>query len=235
MLLKNKPIGTVAYLGGLPANLEEFTWSWGQMIQFNSEALCGPGEYVHLARTKASFHSFARNQLAEQMLGDWLFMLDTDHQFDPDICARLVDRMNTHNADVVTGLYQHRQWPHVPVLYLKNEEDLFSPVGSWGTPNTAPDVFKVDSAGAGCMLVHRRVFEKIREDLHEGPFDITPPFGEDHSFARRCAKLGFSILCDPRVECNHLQIRPISLEDFDRDAVLLNDPQQVQGYKLKAN
>lgn len=230
MLLKNRPIGTVSYLGGLPANLEEFTWSWGQMIQFNAEALCGPGEYVHLAHTKASFHSFARNQLAEQMMGDWLLMLDADHQFEPDLCVRLVDRLNAYDADVIVGLYQHRQAPHVPVLYLKNDEDLYAPIGAW---DTTADVFAVDSAGAGCLMVRRRVFDRIRAELKEGPFDVIPPFGEDHSFAKRCEKLGFKILCDPRIECHHLQVRPVTLADYDRDAVLLNEPQSVVGYAVK--
>jgi glycosyltransferase involved in cell wall biosynthesis len=221
-------------MGGQPALLEEFTFSLAQMIQFNAEALCGPGEYVHLDRTKASFHSFARNQLAQHMQGDWLLMLDTDHQFTPDLCLRLLDRMNVTGADVIVGLYQHRQWPHAPVLYLKNEESLYSPIGAWGMEGISPDVFTVDSAGAGCLMVRRKVFDRIRDELHESPFDIIAPFGEDHSFAKRCEKLGIKIVCDPRIECNHLQVRPISLADYDRSAVMLNEPQQVAGFNLGA-
>lgn len=233
MLLKNRPIGTIAYLGGQPALLEEFTFSLAQMIQFNTEALCGPGEYVHLDRTKASFHSFARNQLAEHMLGDWLLMLDTDHQFAPDLCLRLLDRLNVCEADVIVGLYQHRQWPHAPVLYLKNAEQLYAPIGAWGGDGAPADVFTVDSAGAGCLLVRRRVFDRIRDELHEGPFDIRPPFGEDHSFAKRCEQLGIPIVCDPRIECHHLQVRPISMADYDPSAVLLDAPRSIVGYAVK--
>lgn len=231
MLLANKPIGTIGYLGGQPALLEEFTWSLAQMIQFNSEALCGAGEYVHLAHTKASFHSFARNSLVDAALGDWLLMLDTDHQFGPDLCLRLLDRLNVYQADVIVGLYQHRQHPHVPVLYMKNEQDLYAPLGAWG--NVA-DVLTIDSAGAGCLMAKRSVFDRIRSELKEGPFDISYPLGEDHSFFKRCAKLKLKVLCDPRIECHHLQVKPITLNDYDKEAVSLAEPQEVVGYKVAA-
>lgn len=230
MLLKNTPIGTISYLGGLPSVLEEFTWSLAQMIQFNTEALCGPGEYIHLARTKASFHAFARNSLVDQIQGDWLLMLDTDHQFGPDLLLRLLDRLNACDADVITGLYQHRQSPHVPVLYLKNENDLYSPIGAWDPSATA---FTVDSCGGGCLLVRKRVFDRIRAELKESPFDIIHPFGEDHSFAKRCEKLGIKIICDPRIECNHLQIRAVTLKDYDQSSVTLNPPEAVAGFSVK--
>jgi hypothetical protein len=231
MLLANKAIGTVAYLGGLPAVLEDFCWSWGQMIQFNTEALCDPGQYVHYDRARSSFHSFARNQLAHNMVGDWLLMLDTDHQFDPDLCIRLLDRLNAYEADVIVGLYQHRQHPHSPVLYLENENKLYAPIGDWGSED-GMEVFSPDSAGGGCLMVRRSVFDRIRDELGEGPFDLIPPLGEDHSFFRRCKRLGVKVICDPRIQCHHLQVRPVTLDDYDRNAVSFADRQYVPGFRL---
>lgn len=228
MLLSNRPIGTVSYMGGIPALLEEFVCSLAQMLLFNTEALCGPGEYVHFVRTKASFHSYARNQLADQALGEWILMLDTDHQFEPDLCVRLVDRMHTYDADVVVGLYQHRQPPHVPVLYMKNDQKLYSPIGDW---DVSAHALTVDSAGAGCLLIKTSVFQRIRDELQESPFDITYPLGEDHSFFKRCEQIGARVICDPRIEASHLTIKPITLADYQREAVQLAAPQMVQGYR----
>ena len=78
----NKFIGTVAYLGGVPSVLEEFCWSWSQMVQYNTEYLCQPGELIFYDRARASYHAFARNTLASRMRGDWIVMLDTDHLFE---------------------------------------------------------------------------------------------------------------------------------------------------------
>jgi hypothetical protein len=43
MLFHNRAIGTVAYLGGVMAVPEPFAWSLAQLVQYNSELLCGPG------------------------------------------------------------------------------------------------------------------------------------------------------------------------------------------------
>lgn len=233
MLLGNKCIGTCAYMGGTPALLEEFVWSWSQMVQFNAEGLCGSGEFVHYDRAKVSFHSYARNTLTERMQGDWLFMLDTDHQFEPDICARMLDRLNVYNADVVVGMYQQRTYPHLPVLYLKQKEgDLYEQIGAWRPAEGNMDAFYVDSSGAGCMMIRRSVFDRIKKEFKEGPFDIIPPLGEDHSFARRLTKLGIKMLCDPHIECNHLLVRPVTLDDYDRNAVQLGEEEKVEAFKI---
>jgi hypothetical protein len=227
MLFHNRCLGTIAYLGGIPSLLEEFVWSFTQMVQYNTEALCGPGEYIHYDHSKISFHAAARNHLAEQMRGDWLLMLDTDHSFEPDICARMVDRMNVYGTDVLTGLYQYRHHPHSPVLYMKCG-DLFSPLASWRPVGDAMDLFCVDSAGAGCLLVKRKVFDRIRAELKESPFDIIHPLGEDHSFGKRLGKLDIKMYCDPRIECNHLAVRAISLKDYDRSAIGESMGEEVQ-------
>lgn len=236
MRFQNKCIGTVAYLGGLPAVLEEFAWSFAQLVQFNAESLCGPGEYIHYERAKLSLHSAARNSLVESMRGDWLLMLDTDHSFAPDLCARMLDRMNAANIDVLTGFYQYKAHPHPPVLYLENGE-FFSPLGSWrprgdtSGANTL-DLFPVAAAGGGCLMVRRSVFDRIADEFHCGPFDILPPFGEDMSFFKRLKKLNIQTYCDARIACHHLMVKPVTLSDYDRDAVEVGPEIPVDAFSL---
>jgi len=225
MLLSNKCIGTIAYLGGVPAVLEDFCWSWGQLVQLNSEQLCNPGEYVHYDRARASYHCYARNTLVDRMQGDWLLQLDTDHSFDPDIAVRLLHRMNTYNLDVIVGLYTYKKEPRVPVLF-KKQNNGYSPIVKW---DTNAQVYPCDSAGAGCLLVKRSVFDKIRLELKCGPFDIEHPYSEDHSFFRRCNKVGVQPWFDPRIECHHLDIRKTTIMDLDPNTLPLSDKEKVIG------
>ena len=112
MLLGRKAIGTVAYMGGLPAVLEAFTWSWGQMIQYNQEVFCEGSEYIHYERTTISDHAPARNNLVTKFVGDWLIQMDTDHQFEPDIVARMVKLANLHELDVLRTPFIESRMTH---------------------------------------------------------------------------------------------------------------------------
>lgn len=227
-LMMNRCVGTVARMGGVPALLSEFVDSFADLMAWNTQYLCGPGEYVHYPRPpKASIHDFARNSMADAMRGDWLLMLDSDHAFDPDLTWRLLRVADATGVDVVTGMYVFRQPPHPPVLFRMREGGMH-PVGGW---DETAEAMEVDSAGAGCLLVRRGVFNRIRDELKEAPFDRIKGYGEDHSFFLRLKKLEIKAVCAMRVECHHLQIRPLSVSDYDREGVELNTPEMVRGYR----
>ena len=229
MLMGNKPMGTIAYMGGVHSVHELFCWSISQMVQYNAEYLAAPGQCVHYDHAQVSYHAYARNSLAERMRGDWLLMLDTDHSFDPDLAARMVHRMIRYNLDVLVGIYLYRNPPHFPVLYRWNPEGegSYEVIGSW---DGDPKVFEVGSAGAGCLLVRRSVFDRIRLELGESPFDISPPFSEDHSFFNRLRKLEIKAYCDPTIECNHLAVKSLSLKDYDSSEIQLSPKHAVAGF-----
>ena len=228
MLNGNHPLGTVGIMGGVPFVHTEFAWSLAQLVQYTNEYVCGPGEFVHWTKASLSYHSAARNQLADTMLGDWLLMLDADLAFEPDLLARLLRTFNTENQlDVLTGLYHFKSPPHPPVLYTASASpDAFDLMGDWDRLD-GKYLVPVASAGAGCLLVRRAVFERIRHELKESPFNILAPLGEDHSFFKRLERLGIKAYCDPVIECFHLRTQPISAADYDREAVLLGPRQEV--------
>jgi hypothetical protein len=210
MLLTKKIIGTIAYMGGVPAVLEPFCWAWGQLVQYNSEYMCNPGEVVHYDKSTVSFHAFARDSVADRVLGDWLLMLDTDHAPEPDLAARMFRKMTEYDCDVLTALYMHKIQPYSPVIYQYNGKG-FEPIAAWHSKAKA---FQVDSAGAGALMIRKRVFERIRQGLPgESPFGITAPFGEDHSFFLRLHKLGIKTFAVPGIESPHLEIRKVRLTD----------------------
>jgi hypothetical protein len=215
MLVARRPLGTVAYLGGVPALYEEFSWAWSQIIQYNYEYLCSSNTRIHYDRSKVSYHVTARNELCQSMLGDWLLMLDTDHIPPPDIVARMLHIYYKYKLDVLVGLYQIKKWPYPPLLYMYNEElnshELIAPV-------TLPDgleIFKIDAAGGGCLLIKRQVIFDMITKLEEKPFDVILPFSEDLSFFRRLAKLGVSAYCCPAIENPHIYVGTITMENYD--------------------
>jgi len=203
MLTHQKLIGTIGYMGGVMSLPEPFAWSWGNMLSYTKEALCQPNEHVLAEKTKLSLHDWARNELVSRMQGDWLLMFDTDVAFEPDMAARLVMTMTRYDVDVLTGIYCYKSPPHFPVLYVWNPEtEKHETIAKW--PRNQ-DLIPVSSAGGGCLLVRRRVFERITSELNENPFDRYPGKGEDHSFFMRLRKLGIKPACAWKIEMQHLE------------------------------
>lgn len=231
MRLAKRVIGTVGYLGGLPATLEAFTWAWGQLIQYNTEYLVNPalGEIVHYAKATVSLHWFARNSLVEQMQGDWLVMLDTDHAPPPDLIARMLHYANEYGLDVATALYRHKNVTGSPVIYQ------WDPTGKWAVPigNWDQDVsaFEIGSAGGGALFVRRHVFEQIEAELGQKPFDPLEHYGEDHGFFQRLRRVGIKAHALTRVESPHLQVTPLLMEDYDLSSPSIAGPRvAVNGF-----
>jgi hypothetical protein len=207
-------------MDGVPMVFTKYHRAIKRMIQFNNHYLCRPGEYIHLADTDNSYHSTARNNLAKDMLGDWLLMLDTDHDFEPDLLLRLLDILNRGNLDVLTGFYVHRRPPYTPVMFDFHDMEP-QQVIDW---NRHAKLFPVNCAGGGCLLVRKRVFERIRKELKCEPFDIIHPLGEDFSFFKRLQMLKIPAYMATSIESKHLDIRPVGLADYD--AIM---PSQVTG------
>jgi hypothetical protein len=240
-MIRHKLIGTVAYMGGTMSTPEAFTWSWGQLTRHTEAVICGPHEHIHLARSTVSLHDWGRNQILGDLRGDWLFMLDNDVAFEPDVCARLLATANRYDLDVVTGIYSYKTAPHYPVLYLHNYDTQRNEVvADW---DRASEVFRVDSAGAGCLFVRRHVFQQITRELKVNPFDRIGRKGEDHSFFERLRELGIPAWCAWKIEVQHLAVTGIQTsvhfkptrepdhfyqgEGFDRAGAAVKAPPQL--------
>lgn len=161
----------------------------------------------------------ARNAVCGQFLDDgdepWLWMIDTDICFEPGILERLLTVASPERRPVVSGLY----WtttaggaPLVPMLFDHDpgREPQFTPVAGWHTGG----IIKVGGCGAGCLLVHRRVLEAIREAEDGGAAWFTEisyghlnhrRFGEDLSFCLRAATAGFPLYADTKAQVGHVK------------------------------
>jgi GT2 family glycosyltransferase len=191
------------------------------MLQYNADYLVDPGERIFYTMASVTYHAYARNNLVDRMQGDWLLMLDTDHTFEPDLAARLLHIATLHQIDVLTGLYCSRQPPYNPVL-MTRQGDHVQWLGDWDRHPEHPTlIMPVGSAGAGCLFVRRRVFDRIRTELGENPFEIRKCFSEDNSFFDRLHQLGIPAYCCPAIEAPHVRTQPVRLADYQPDPALI--------------
>ena len=153
--------------------------------------------------------SRGRNELVARFMdtctAEWLLMVDSDEQLSLDAFDKLIEAVHDKDRPIMAGLY-FGAWPGefyptaVPLIFNRVEGSTrFLPVMDYPTDK----VIRVDSAGTGCLLIHRRVFEAFQADAspHQGKtwcwFQDMPVnqdwLSEDHFFCARAIELGFPI------------------------------------------
>jgi len=188
----------------------KFADSLAEMLIYSQATLCGLNEFIYYDKSPYSWFE-ARNGLVENMKGDWLLQLDTDHMFAPDLLARLLRLAERNDAKVIAGVYAYKHHPHAPVAGMWTAEAKVAPILSWPEDT---EVLQVGVLPGGNLLVHRDVFKRIRKELGQQPFDIIPGLSEDYSFCKRCQQLGIPVYLAPQVECHHLITHPLWVSDY---------------------
>jgi len=172
----------------------------------------------------------ARNQIIRELEKDWLFFMDSDQTFPPDALNRLL----SWDLPIVSGIYF--QSPNVPTPHIYKYEfqdgnhyyksmakeiqsylirykaELEQSFPAVVLPARREDLLECDGVGGGCLLVHRRVFEAIKDPW----FECNPgtQVGEDFNFCRKVQTAGFKIFADPGVLCGHEQKDVIGHKHF---------------------
>ena len=153
----------------------------------------------------------ARNTACHAMLqrgAEWLFFLDSDVVAPNDTIPRLI----AHNKPLISGIYHRRSPPKSVPVCQRN--------GTWAPirPNTG--MHEVDVVGAGCLLVHRTVIERLppqrpqagkhwydwRVDMQGIP-NLPPGYcmSEDFTFCIAVRQqLGIPTIVDSSIQCRHL-------------------------------
>lgn len=162
----------------------------------------------------------ARNILIDRFMAtdkEWFLSVDTDIVLPEHVVTRLLSR----GLPLVGALINVNTNPPSPQVYQKMRvyEKLAEGL-PWGSATFLIDkewepgeLVKADATGAGCLLIHRDVFEAIpgkppaRWFQHE--FRNTIWFGEDMVFCERAAAAGFQLYIDTSVKAGHLKNRII--------------------------
>lgn len=146
----------------------------------------------------------------EQTDADWLIQFDSDIKFPSNTVETLLENYET-GFKVISGVYNNTKYENgkqriVPMTFrFVEESNSYKPIKIGKIPTI------VDVVGAGCLLVHREVFEKFDKTAYMPWFgyeasNIMKPFGEDFTFCRRVRRLGYNIIADPRVPLVHYKV-----------------------------
>lgn len=151
----------------------------------------------------------ARNEIVEAFLKtgiEWLWFIDTDMTFEPNVLDRLVAVADKKERPIVGALCF--KWKDgktaVPTIYGINENNQVVEFFDY-QPNTLVPCM----TGAGCVLIHRSVLLKMaeefpkpyqwfREEAYNGM-----PIGEDITFCLRAIALGFDVFVDTSIQVGH--------------------------------
>lgn len=160
----------------------------------------------------------ARNEIVrvflEQHDADWLWFIDTDMTFEADILDRLVQSAHPELRPILGALcFSLQQGVRaVPTLYVFRDDGKVGNMSDY-TPNSVMRVM----TGTGCLLIHRTVFEKMRDAQNpDGSLKFPKPYewfkdtsfggipvGEDITFAIRAEALGIPVHVDTAIKCGH--------------------------------
>ncbi len=144
----------------------------------------------------------ARNELVEFFLKTkctHILFLDSDTIMPRDGLPRLL----SHNKDVVSGIYALRVGEHQIAVSACMSTGENPPYKTITVPET---LTRVDAVGAGCLLIKRNVFSRIKRPFFDGT-------SEDFFFCENCRKHNIDIWIDPSVKAKHFKEIPIELPD----------------------
>jgi GT2 family glycosyltransferase len=170
--------------------------------------------------TKRTLIETARNMLTREFLktpSEWAFWMDSDMTFPKETIVKLLQVAKDKNAKMVTGIYFQRGGNNWPVCWMREPEledgrnikhenqdkyEKNEALGAYAIPGPeAKEPFPVSTAGFGCVLVHRSVFETLEE-----PWFLFVPHkcSEDFYFFVNAREKGFTLWADPSLHLGHI-------------------------------
>ena len=176
----------------------------------------------------------ARNELAQRCLDegyDYLWFMDDDHSFAPDLLQKLLHAAVTYDLPIVNPLCTTRTAPFHLVTFAANPDpeskDRYLPISMEGLPGEG--IVELEAGGCAGMLIRRDVLEATRnmaywpwsEDnpgWHPKPdqwFEYTDQ-SEDLLFCQKAKRAGFKIYADLSCRLGHITtavIMPGLLDD----------------------
>ncbi len=142
----------------------------------------------------------ARNALCERTLesdAEYLFFMDDDHAFAPDLLLRLL----RWERKLVTPLCLMRAAPFAPVSFTGNLEEGDPPIRQRiELDKHEPEgLVQLTAGGTAGMLIHRDVIEALEPPWFEYGF-----ISEDLLFCDKAIAAGFTLHCDMSARLGHI-------------------------------
>jgi len=147
----------------------------------------------------------SRTRLVEEALSvgsDKILFLDSDMQFSADI----LDKLYSHNKDIVAGQYSTRYAPYQTVAFMDpNNIDVRLDISK--------GLHKVWAVGMGCMLIDIDVFHTLPKPWFAHEYNkINDTFsGEDIYFCNQAMHHGVDVWVDADVQLAHIGTKGYTL------------------------
>ena len=172
----------------------------------------------------------SRNNLARKAVKegyDAIFWLDSDMVFEPDTLVDLARTMEEEGADLVTGLCFSRRYPNYrPTIFselcyrLDIDSGKMDAIAETMYEYPKDAAFRIAGCGMACCLMKTVMVDEITREKGL-PFAPLPGFGEDLSFCKKAADLGYKLVCDSRVKVGH--IGTVIVDERTYEAMRRND------------
>lgn len=194
----------------------------------NYRRICDGGGIV---QTQTSIVAQGRNELVRMFLdghdADWLWFIDTDMVFHPEILDQLVEAAHPRDRPIMGALCFSLQHgiKACPTLYVVREDQAVGRVFDYPR-NTLMRIL----TGTGCLLIHRSVFEKMRDAkgsdgiraMYPKPYEWfrdtalgALPVGEDITFCIRAESLKMPVHVHTAIKCGHEKLFVVDEEMYD--------------------
>jgi hypothetical protein len=221
----------------IPAIIDNGEWaasfglSWTAMMLFdqaNSGRILRPGGQYFRKVSGTMGVAAARSEAAEYFLksdAEWLFMVDTDMGFDPDVVDQMVASAVANDVLVLGGLCfaqkvdtEQNQGPQYairyriqPTIYRYVEIEATGERGFQSLTKYKRDTFQhVAATGAALLLIHRDALTAVGPqpfmpitDATGGGNGTPRTFSEDLSFCVRVQGAGLEMGVDTSIKTTH--------------------------------
>jgi GT2 family glycosyltransferase len=207
-------------------------WDFLRQYDFTHLKRIGSGG-GHMPNSSSANVTNARNEIVRSFLdshdADWLWFLDTDMTFEPDILDRMIESAHPRDRPILGALCFSLQegYRACPTIYVPREDNRVGRLFDY-----PKDTLVRALTGAGCLLIHRSVLEKMREK-YPPPYEWFQeaslgglPVGEDITFCIRAEAAGIPVHVDTSIKCGHEKpfIVDEAMYDAQREAGIRDIP-----------
>lgn len=144
---------------------------------------------------------------------DWILWLDSDVVITADILKRLWNMRHATHFPLVSGVYMVTQQAEQKMPQPLPDVFTFTDDGyvlQYMHPLPYDVVVEADAVGFGCLLMHRSVVAKLREQFahsvfYESMVDESRFVGEDITFFKYCKQAGIKLSVDTGAIVQHMK------------------------------
>lgn len=153
----------------------------------------------------------ARDRLASKAVNSrfsHVLWLDSDMVFADSI----VEDLQFSGKSFVSGIAHGRRSPFLSCLFKSID---LSSLERWKLEDYPKDTFEVAGCGFACVLMDKEILRAVMEKFNTAFFPLLS-YGEDLSFCKRAASMGYKMFAEPTVRLGHVGHLTVYPEDAER-------------------